>query len=103
MPLGEQDGIGSAIAKHQCLQGVMQATTSYDIAALNHPHADLKNATLHSLLLNLHTKDNKVLILSINHSSWNAGFAITYHTIHSPEVTDKIVLLAKYLEHSHGR
>jgi len=103
MPLGEQDGIGSAIAKHRCLQDAMQATTSYDIVALDRPHAELKNATLRSMLLNLRTKDNKVLILSIDRSSWNAGFAITYPAIHSPEATDKIVLLAKYLEHSHGR
>jgi len=102
MPLGEQDGIGSAIAKHRCLQDAMQATTTYDIAALDRPHAELKNATLRSMLLNLRTKDNKVLILSIDRSSWNAGFAITYPAIHSPEATDKIVLLAKYLEHSHG-
>jgi len=25
-----------------------------------------------------------------------------YPAIHSPEATDKIVLLAKYLQHSHG-
>ncbi len=53
MPLGEQDSIGSTIAKHRCLQDAMQATTSYNIAALDHPHADLNNATLCSLLLNL--------------------------------------------------
>jgi len=103
MPLGEQDGIGSVIVKHRCLQEVMQATTSYDIAALDCPHVDLKNATLCSILLNLRTKDNKVLILSIDHSPWSASFAVTYPAIHSPEATDKIVLLAKYLEHSHGQ
>jgi len=102
MPLGEQDGIRSAIAKHRCLQAAMQSTTSYDIAALDRPHADLNNATLRSILLSLRTSANKVLILSIDRSLWGAGFAITYPAIHSPEATDKIVLLAKYLEHSHG-
>jgi len=35
--------------------------------------------------------------------TWSSSLGgITYPTIHSPEATDKIILLAKYLEHSHG-
>jgi len=102
MPLGKQDSIHSAIAKHHCLQAAMQATMSYDIVSLDCPHADLHDTTLCTTLLNLCTKDNKVLILSINQLPWGAGFTITYLAIHSPEATDKIILLTKYLEHSHG-